>query len=168
VFRVLLPAAAQESATMEAPPAPTPAAAPHAAPLLHGRVLLVEDEPMVGAFMVDLLTAWGLEVVLERDPVAAAARLQAQGQPFDIMLTDQTMPRMTGLELARLAARHRPGLPTLLYTGNASEIAQEQLAECGVSALLRKPIDSAALRPVVRDLLAQADRAQAAAASQAG
>jgi DNA-binding response OmpR family regulator len=44
----------------------------------------------------------------------------------------------------------------LLYTGNASEIAQKELTECGVTALLRKPIDGAALRALLRDLLSQA------------
>ncbi|HEY0886075.1 MAG TPA: PAS domain S-box protein, partial [Ramlibacter sp.] len=74
VFRVLLPAAAQEAPGAEALATPAAAAVKRAAAALQGRVLLVEDEVMVGEYMVDLLTGWGLDVVLERDPLAAAAR----------------------------------------------------------------------------------------------
>jgi CheY-like chemotaxis protein len=152
-LRILLPAASVASA-QDAPCAPAAAVVAPAGPALHGRVLLVEDEAMVGDYMVDLMTGWGLEVVLDRDPVDAAARLEHGGQAFDLMVTDQTMPRMTGLELARHARQCRPGLPTLVYTGNAVEIPPEQLADCGVRALLRKPIDAGTLLPLLRDLIA--------------
>jgi CheY-like chemotaxis protein len=168
VFRVLLPAAAQDTRRADAPASPAPAAM-RAAPPLKGRVLLVEDESIVSDYMVDAMTGWGLDVVLERDPLAAARRLATNDDPFDLLLTDQTMPGMTGLALARHSTQHRPGLPVLLYTGNASQIAQEELADCGVSVLLRKPIDGAALRPLLRDLLAQSASPRVpAAVSEAG
>jgi PAS domain S-box-containing protein len=151
VFRVLLPAAAQEAQHAENA-APAPAAVRPTAPL-QGRVLLVEDEAIVSDFMVSLLTSWGLEVVLEHDPRAAARRLASSEEDFDLLLTDQTMPGMTGLALSRHAMRYRPGLPVLVYTGNASEIGQQELADCGASALLRKPIDGATLRPLVSELI---------------
>ena len=124
VFRVLLPAAAEDAWEADAAAAPAPAAA-RPVPPLQGRVLLVEDESIVSDYMVDLMTGWGLEVVLERDPLAAAQRLSASQEAFDLLLTDQTMPGMTGLALSRLATQHRPGLPVLLYTGNAVEIGEE-------------------------------------------
>ena len=162
VFRVLLPAAAQDTPRADVPAAIAPPAA-GAAPLLQGRVLLVEDDAIVSGYMVDLLTGWGLEVVLERDPVAAARLLAAAEQPFDLLLTDQTMPGMTGLALSRHAREHRPALPVLLYTGNA-EFGQDELAGCGVSALLRKPIDGGALHLLLRDLLLHSPAAAASAA----
>src|SRR6185295_10198384 len=105
---------------------------------------------------------------LERDPRAAARRLASNDDAFDLLLTDQTMPGMTGLALSRHAMQHRPGLPVLLYTGNASEIAQEELAGCGVSVLLRKPIDGATLRPLLGELLAKKSGPRATAVSEAG
>jgi PAS domain S-box-containing protein len=150
-FRVLLPAGEQDAADAQQPVAPP---APRIAAPLRGRVLLVEDEPTVSAFMQELLSGWGLEVVLERDPLSAARRLATPGELFSLLLTDQTMPGMTGLALARHAARHRPGLPVLLYTGNASDIGERELSDCGVAGLLRKPIDSAVLRSLLRDVLA--------------
>ncbi|HEX7890672.1 MAG TPA: PAS domain S-box protein [Ramlibacter sp.] len=151
-FRVLLPAALDDSEPADAPAA-VAADVPPASPL-QGRVLLVEDEPIVSGFMQDLMRGWGLEVVLEADPRSAARRLSAPDEAFALLLTDQTMPGMTGLALARLAQSQRPGLPVLLYTGNALDIAEQDLSASGVSALLRKPIDTAVLRPLLRDLLA--------------
>jgi PAS domain S-box-containing protein len=167
VFRVLLPAAAQDTRRADAPAAPAPAAM-RAAPPLQGRVLLVEDESIVSDYMVDAMTGWGLKVVLERDPLAAARRLATNDDAFDLLLTDQTMPGMTGLALAKHATQHRPALPVLLYTGNASEIAQEELAACGVSVLLRKPIDGATLRPLLGELLAQQGGPRETVASSTG
>ena len=154
-FRVLLPVPAEEGGRTAALGCAPVAAA--AAPLLQGRVLLVEDEPMVSGFMRDLMQHWGLEVVLESDPLAAARRLAAQ-EPFALLLTDQTMPGMTGLALARHARQQQPGLPVLLYTGNAFDIDDQELADSGVTRLLRKPIDTAALRPLLGELLQQQRR----------
>ena len=160
-FRVLLPPATQE---------PPPVAGSDACPLaevavpsLRGRVLLVEDEPIVSGFMQDLLRAWGLDVVLDRDPVTAARRL-ADDPAFGLLLTDHTMPGMTGLALARIATRLRPGLPVLLYTGNAGGISAEELADAGVSVLLRKPFDTRALRSMLDGLLGANTTARAAGA----
>jgi CheY-like chemotaxis protein len=151
-FRVLLPVTADECDP--AAGAARPAAA-LAVPKLHGRVLLVEDEAIVSGFMQDLLRAWGLEVVLQTDPLAAARQLAVPQESFALLLTDHTMPGMTGLALARHARAHRPGLPVLLYTGNAVDLSEKDLSEHGVSSLLLKPIDCAVLRPLLAKLLGQ-------------
>jgi PAS domain S-box-containing protein len=153
MFRILLPAAPPGDWKPE--PAATHASSPGAAaPALHGRALLVEDDPIVSGYMVDLLTGWGLEVVLEHDPLRAARRFTDGQDNFDLLLTDQTMPGMTGLALARHASSHRPSLPILLYTGNDSDVAPDELARCGVRSLLRKPLSDKALRALLQDLLA--------------
>jgi CheY-like chemotaxis protein len=156
LFRVLLPAATEQpSSKARGAPATVAAAGPAR---LRGRVLLVEDEPIVSGFMQDLLRSWGLDVVLECDPKAAARRLATADERFELLLTDQTMPGMTGLALARQARRERPRLPVLLYTGNAFDITQQDLDDSGVASLLRKPIDPATLRPLLGRLLEQEAR----------
>jgi PleD family two-component response regulator len=121
-FRVLMPAPAEDDAA-NAPAASAPALADAMMPRLHGRVLLVEDEKTVSEFMQDLLRGWGLEVVPESNPLAAVRRLATPQETFALLLTDHTMPGMTGLALARCAREQRPTLPVLLYTGNAVDIS---------------------------------------------
>jgi CheY-like chemotaxis protein len=149
LMRVLLPPAT----TAAARPEVTAAASPSALAALRGRVMVVEDEPMVGAFMAELLGGWGLEVVLQHDPLQAAAWLADAAQPLDLLITDQTMPRLTGLELARQAHAQRPALPIVLYTGNAGALPADDLLRDGVQAVLNKPVMPAELRAALQPLL---------------
>jgi PAS domain S-box-containing protein len=149
-FRVLLPSA--RAAGAAAAPAQQDGVARSPAAPLEGHVLVVDDEPMVGDFMAELLEGWGLQVRVERAPHEALARLDDPALAVDLVITDQTMPGMTGIELARQALRRRPGLPVLLYTGHAEAI-EGALEPHGVRALLRKPVDAEALRALVQRLL---------------
>ena len=83
------------------------AAAGRSGPAL-GKVLVVDDEMMVGAFMGEMLESWGLEVMLNPDPVEAKHLFARDRNRFDLVVTDYTMPKGTGLELAR-HSRHAPG-----------------------------------------------------------
>jgi len=148
-FRVLLPALEGEAE----PAAPQGARARPLRHALAGRVLLVDDEQMVGEFMAELLGGWGLEVIVRRDPVEAEHWLAEDPARVDLVLTDQTMPKMTGLELARRAAALRAALPVILYSGYAENIGAEQLARSGVRALLRKPVEPEPLYAALAEAL---------------
>jgi PAS domain S-box-containing protein len=148
-MRVLLP-----PAKTVAPHADDAAAvSPAATALLQGRVMVVEDEPMVGDFMAELLGGWGLEVLLQRDPRQAAAWVADAARPLELLITDQTMPHLTGLELARQVHAQRPALPIVLYTGNAGALADEDLRQAGVQSVLRKPLTPTELRAALAPLL---------------
>jgi CheY-like chemotaxis protein len=108
---------------------------------------------MVGDFMTELLGNWGLDVFLQRDPLQALEWLEEHPQTVDLVITDQTMPRMTGLELASRIAAARGNLPVLLYTGDAARFDAAELRRCGVHRLLRKPIDPKGLRATIDALL---------------
>jgi PAS domain S-box-containing protein len=168
-FRVMLPLAGEAQA--REPQAVRPAR--HAvarAGSLGGRILLVEDQAMVGEFMSELLGNWGLEVTRYEDPLDALDWLRVADNALDLLITDQTMPRMTGLELASRAAALRPGLAVLLYTGDAAEFGAEALRRSGVLELMRKPIDPGTLHATLARLLgreASANGRYAAAASSA-
>jgi PAS domain S-box-containing protein len=152
VFRVLLPPAQGRAQ----PEAEAPAQAAVGLPLA-GRVMVVDDEAMVGDFMAELLEGWGLQVVLLRDPLQALAWLEQPGQALDLLITDQTMPQLSGLQLAQRAGSLRPGLPVLLYTGNAEGIDAEQAKRHGVCGVLRKPVDAEALQALMQRCLGKAD-----------
>ena len=146
VFRIVLPPAGADDPVDELPVGRAPVAA---GATLRGCVLVVEDEVIVGDFMAELLKNWGVDVVLHRDPLAALAWLENPGNAVDLLITDQTMPQLTGLALAQRASTLRPGLPILLYSGNAAGFEAAELERHGVRAMLRKPVDAEALRALM-------------------
>jgi len=149
-FRVLLPLADREDGTAGAAPEAGP---PRDLPL-HGRILLVEDEQSVLGFMRELLQGWGLEVVAARDPADAVQWFGLEPDRFDVVLTDHTMPGMTGMELARAVVARRADIPVLLYSGRSELLDAGAAAACGVRALLSKPVEVPALRAALQEALA--------------
>jgi len=118
-----------------------------------GRVLVVDDEEMVGDFMGDLLQGRGLEVQVLRDPRDALERIRRNPRAFDLIVTDQTMPGLTGLDLARQISSVAPGLPIILCTGYSEGIEEKDLAAAGIRALLGKPVEPGALLELIRTSL---------------
>jgi PAS domain S-box-containing protein len=146
-FRVLLPARPGETAQASASLRDA-AGFPRAA--LAGRVMVVDDEPAVAGFVGDLLAEWGMSPRVFHDPRAALDALRADPGAVDLVLSDQTMPGMTGLDLAR-ACRDVPNAPrVVLYTGYAEKVPRGALDASGVAALVRKPIDPPALFATLR------------------
>jgi CheY-like chemotaxis protein len=148
-FRVLFPPLTH--------PLPSELPAPRARPAgprhttrLDGRVLVVDDEEMVGEFMGDLLSNWGLQVTVMDSAQEARDMFVRDPAAFDLVLTDQTMPKLTGLELAGALLSARPDLPIVLYTGYSENISSEQLARAGVQAIVKKPIDPPGLLAILR------------------
>ncbi|MFM9887665.1 MAG: PAS domain S-box protein [Burkholderiales bacterium] len=114
---------------------------------LSGHVLVVDDEEMLIELMRDLLEGWGLVVTTATNGIAALDAFAVDPSRFDLVITDQTMPRMTGFVLASELLSIRSALPIVLYTGYSDGLTEEQASAAGVKALLRKPV-------VPRDLLA--------------
>ena len=152
VFRILLPPADHAEATEGAT---TAGAALSRAPRsrLRGRVLVVDDEPSVAAFMLELLESWGIESNVAGEPEAALAMLRADAEGYDLVITDQTMPRMSGLQLAAEIGRMPAAPPVLLYSGNVESVDPAELVASGVKGLVRKPLDPREFHAVIRSHL---------------
>lgn len=106
------------------------------------RVLVVDDEPMIRKVLTRLLERLHHVPLVVPTPDAAHALIADQSQHIDVLLTDQTMPGMTGDALARAAKQLRPQLSVVLMTGYTGNLKLAELAEIGVTALLEKPIDA--------------------------
>jgi PAS domain S-box-containing protein len=145
-FRVLLPALAA-AIDLASPMRATDDGAP-ATRSLAGRVAVIDDELPVACFMEDRLAHWGLSVATFTTAHEALDALVA-GDGFDLVITDQTMPAMTGIEFARAARTLRPDLPIVLYTGYADGISDADVERAGITAILRKPIEAAELFTVL-------------------
>jgi len=143
-FRILFPALAQATGRV-GEPVRARAGGRKTPTRLAGRVLVVEDERLVAEFMGELLKTWGLKVTVKTSPLEAYELVAGDPGRFDLMITDQTMPKLTGLELACRVTALRPELPVILYTGYSENLEEEELSRCGVCALVRKPLDPAVL-----------------------
>jgi PAS domain S-box-containing protein len=120
---------------------------------LRGRVLLADDEAPVREFMQDLLGGWGLAVSLAENGAEACERFSAEPDGFDLVVLDQTMPRMTGLEAAEEVLRLRREVPVVLYTGHSEHLTEARISGAGIRALARKPLDIPAFRALMEELL---------------
>lgn len=150
-FRILFPPL--DAATPADAPQQAQSAAARRGPALAGRVLVVDDDEAAGDFMGDLLDTWGIDATVMRDSLAALERIRQHPQAFDLAVLDQTMPRMKGLELARKLRALRGDLPLILYSGYGEDITDEMLHAAGVSARIRKPVDTDELRKLLVSLL---------------
>jgi FixJ family two-component response regulator len=103
-------------------------------------VLLVDDEEPLVRLNEELLASLGYEPVGFVSSAAALAALRADPQRFDLLLSDEAMPGLTGSELAAEACLLRPGLPVLLMTGFASAALQHRARAAGVAEVLAKPL----------------------------
>ena len=134
----------------KAKPAELPAEPPRATP--GARVLVVDDDPDVRRFIVDLLEDSGYGVASAVDGPAGLQTLEEQG-PFDLLLLDFAMPGMTGSEVARAVRGASPGQPILMMTGYLEHEAV--LSELGAQPMLQKPFDPSELLFRVAALIAR-------------
>lgn len=135
-----------------APESPSPLGS---GPLSGRRVLLAEDDPEIRQVMKELLTRMGAEVAAGVDGMDAWNLWELLG-PFDLLITDQRMPRLNGLELLdRIRGRSRD-LPVLVMTGFGLEEASAVLGADPRSRLLAKPFTVPVLQEAVVGLVGAA------------
>ena len=150
-FRVLMRPAGPSPETLSAAPAvPGP---PGARAPLRGRVMVVDDEPSVARFLRELLEGWGMDVTVAPDGRSAAEAFEPTAAAYDLVIADRTMPRMTGIELARHLATLEPPVPVILCTGYADDQTKGDALAAGARAVLAKPVEPKALRALIETLL---------------
>ena len=125
------------------------------APLPRGseRILLIDDDAMLAHVNATMLADMGYQVEIENDSIKALERLHCEGDQFDLVITDQTMPELTGDELAKAIRSQHPDLPIILCTGYSSKITAEDAQELGIAAFCIKPLDMPEMLRVVREVL---------------
>jgi CheY-like chemotaxis protein len=117
------------------------------------RILLVDDEEVLVRLGLKTLTALGYEVEVTTQPMDALAMVRADPQRFALVLTDQTMPGMTGFVLASQLLKIRPGLPIILMTGFSASLTSAQVEATGIRQLLLKPMNIHSLGKAVHATL---------------
>jgi PAS domain S-box-containing protein len=119
------------------------------------RILMVDDEAALAHMGQELLEHLGYQVVVHTQSQEALEAFRRAPRQFDVVITDQAMPHMTGEALAVELRRIRPEIPIILCTGFSHSITAERAHALGIAALLRKPLVMRDLALTIRDVLAQ-------------
>ena len=117
------------------------------------QVLFVDDEEVLVSLGKDVLSKLGYKVVAETSSVKALALFKENPEKFDIIVSDTTMPDLTGIQLARSVRQVAPDIPIVLCTGYSRQIDEHVLNELGVEYLLIKPYEVSELAVIMRTLL---------------
>ncbi|MDH5700072.1 MAG: response regulator [Nitrospirota bacterium] len=116
-------------------------------------ILFVDDEETIVRLGKELLTQLGYTVEVHTSSIDALRVFQQNPHRFDLVITDQTMPGLTGEALSRELLRIRPELPIILCTGFSHVISAEKAKELGIQGYLMKPLAIRDLVPIIRHVL---------------
>jgi PAS domain S-box-containing protein len=119
----------------------------------HERLLFIDDEPALTEIGEELLTGLGYEVTIQTSGRAALALFRLDPSRFDLVITDQTMPEMTGIQLAAALLAIRPDVPVILSTGFSQTATERSAKEAGIRAFVMKPLTKGEIARTVRQVL---------------
>ncbi len=145
-FRVYLPRLEQETA-------PEPPRV-EALPTGDERILFVDDENALVDLGTRMLESLGYRVIAKTNSLEALEAFRAQPDAFDVVITDMTMPALTGIDLAEEMMAIRPDIPIILCTGFSELINANQAKEAGIREFVMKPFVARAFAKTIRKVLA--------------
>ena len=124
----------------------------------HERILVVDDEAAIAKLEKQMLERLGYKVTSRVNSLEAVEVFKARRDDFDVVVTDMTMPHMTGDQLAKELRMIRPDIPVIICTGFSERINAGKAEKIGIQGFLMKPILKAELSRIVRKVLDEAKR----------
>jgi PAS domain S-box-containing protein len=146
VFNVFLPVAVAGEGQMAAGAPPAAGGGEH--------ILFVDDEAILADMASEMLGRLGYRVTVRTDSNQALADFEKTPDAYDILITDQSMPGMTGLELARRVLAIRPALPVVLCAGFSTPEIEKRAREAGIAACVLKPLAKNDIAALIGTILA--------------
>jgi len=129
-----------------------------ALPTGHERILLVDDEEQIVSLEKQMLERLGYQVVERTSSTDALKAFREQPEKFDLVITDMTMPNMTGDILSAELMKIRPDIPIILCTGFSEKISKGKSDTLGIKGFLMKPIVMKDLAKTIREALDDIDK----------
>ena len=123
----------------------------------HETILVVDDEPALVTMSKQMLELLGYKVVTRTSSVEAYNLFRHDPARFDLVMTDMTMPYMTGEKLAGNILAIRPDIPIILCTGYSEQITEKRAREMGIQSFVMKPLVMRDLAATIREALDKAD-----------
>jgi PAS domain S-box-containing protein len=150
-FTVFLPQVRGRPVRKAAPPRPA------AAPTGTKRILFVDDEEAIVRSAQPLLEQLGYGVVAATSSPEALKLFRSQPEAFDLVITDQLMPQMSGLDLAQEVMRIKPDIPVILCTGFSEQISERDAKARGIRKFIMKPLTTGGMAETIRQALEGGD-----------
>lgn len=117
-------------------------------------ILVVDDDELVSEYLGALLEAESYDVTVLNEPVVALNYFKDHPDDFDLIVTDQVMPGLTGVEITKAILELRPQLPVLLITGYSEKISAVNAESFGLSGFFSKPINENLFLDKISNLVA--------------
>lgn len=116
-------------------------------------IYVIDDELPVSKIITRMLTSLGYTVTSETDSLRALQEISQNPQDFDMVISDMTMPNMSGDNLAKEILKVRANMPIIICTGYSSRLSKEQAISLGIKDFLVKPLDKTQLAQTIRQIL---------------
>jgi CheY-like chemotaxis protein len=127
----------------------------HAGPVPGGkeRILFVDDEEILVEMSKEMIDTLGYQTTGAADSRTALELFRSRPDHFDLVITDMTMPHMTGLELSKEIRKLRPDIPIILCTGFNELISEEKARALGIQGFAMKPLNLRHIAELIRTSL---------------
>ena len=112
-------------------------------------ILIVDDEELIASLYQEFLNEYDFDSTICEDGVIALETFEKTDRSFDVVITDQSMPNMTGTELSIALLAHVPTLPIILLTGASEVIQAESTNKIGIRHILQKPVSLLTLKKII-------------------
>lgn len=117
------------------------------------RILVVDDEEIIVTLNKAVLEMLGYKVTATTSSAEALAKIRTHADEFDLVITDQTMPDLSGVELAKAILQIKPDMPIILCSGYSSVVTEKEALAYGIKKYAMKPMNITTLAQIVRDVL---------------
>ncbi len=117
------------------------------------RILFVDDEQGILDAYGEMLENLGYNVTTRASSEDALNLVRKQSDNFDLVITDNTMPNMSGKKLARMILQHRPDIPIILSTGSSDQIDKKELDKIGIKGFVIKPFTQHQIASLIREII---------------
>lgn len=117
------------------------------------RILFVDDDQMIVKLNRKRLERLGYTVTCTTDPLQALEMIKVNPDQFDLVITDMTMPKITGDRLSQEILKLQQSMPIILCTGYSDRVSEDSAKDLGFAKYLPKPLDMQTLAVAVREVL---------------
>ena len=116
------------------------------------RIMVIDDEPAIATLLEESLKQFNADVDVFTSSLDALAFFEKQPEKFNLILTDQTMPNLSGVLLSEKLLALRPDINIILCTGYSKEVTEESALAMGIKSFMNKPIDIVKLYNIINGL----------------